>query len=64
MTRIGRPEIATDPMLTCQTDVLVDLKPGTFHRGQLVGEMSAYLEKGFPELDISYTQPIKMRMME
>ena len=64
VTRIGRPEIATDPMLTCQTDVLVDLVPGTFEREALVGEMSAYLEKAFPELDISYTQPIKMRMME
>lgn len=64
VTRIGRPEIATDPMLTCQTDVLVDLKPGTYQRIQLVEEMSAYLERAFPELDISYTQPIKMRMME
>ncbi len=64
VTRIGRPEIATDPMLTCQTDVLVDLKPGTFQREKLVGEMSAYLERSFPQLDISYTQPIKMRMME
>ena len=64
VTRIGRPEIATDPMLTCQTDVLVDLKPGTYQRVQLVEEMSTYLERAFPELDISYTQPIKMRMME
>ena len=64
VTRIGRPEIATDPMLTCQTDVLVDLKPGTYQREKLVEEMSAYLERSFPELDISYTQPIKMRMME
>lgn len=64
VTRIGRPEIATDPMLTCQTDVLVDLKPGTFQREKLVEEMSAYLERSFPQLDISYTQPIKMRMME
>ncbi|MBT9587998.1 efflux RND transporter permease subunit [bacterium] len=64
VTRIGRPEIATDPMLTCQTDVLVDLKPGTYQREKLVEEMSAYLGRSFPELDISYTQPIKMRMME
>lgn len=64
VTRIGRPEIATDPMLTCQTDVLVDLNPGTFQREPLVEEMSGYLEASFPELDISYTQPIKMRMME
>ncbi|ODT74131.1 hypothetical protein ABS71_05955 [bacterium SCN 62-11] len=64
VTRIGRPEIATDPMLTCQTDVLVDLKPGTYQRVQLVEEISSYLERAFPELDISYTQPIKMRMME
>lgn len=64
VTRIGRPEIATDPMLTCQTDVLVDLKPGSYQREPLLAEMSAYLERGFPGLDISYTQPIKMRMME
>lgn len=64
VTRIGRPEIATDPMLTCQTDVLVDLNPGTYQREPLVAAMSTYLERSFPELDISYTQPIKMRMME
>jgi cobalt-zinc-cadmium resistance protein CzcA len=64
VTRIGRPEIATDPMLTCQTDVLVDLKPNTYQRPQLVMAMSKFMQESFPDLEVTYTQPIKMRMME
>ncbi|MBX3167733.1 MAG: efflux RND transporter permease subunit [Candidatus Eremiobacteraeota bacterium] len=62
VTRIGRPEIATDPMLTCQTDVLVDLLPAASQ-----DEVVARLRKVFsnrPGMDVSFTQPIKMRMME
>ncbi len=62
VTRIGRPEIATDPMLTSQTDVIVELAPGT-SRARVVEELSKKLE-GKPGLEFSFTQPIKMRMME
>ena len=62
VTRIGRPEIATDPMLTSQTDVILELAEGT-SREQVVNELSAVMarQKG---LEVSFTQPIKMRMME
>ncbi|MBT9585764.1 efflux RND transporter permease subunit [bacterium] len=62
VTRIGRPEIATDPMLTCQTDLLIELRPGVAQEvvvDRLSEEMS-----GKPGVDVSFTQPIKMRMME
>ena len=64
VTRIGRPEIATDPMLTCQTDVLLDLKPGSYRRETLVSDVSAFVKANFPGLEVTFTQPIKMRMME
>lgn len=44
---IGRLRSPPIPMSTCQTDVLVDLKPGTFQREKLVGEMSAILARSF-----------------
>ncbi len=62
VTRIGRPEIATDPMLTCQTDVLVDLLPGA-SQDEVVSRLSRVFS-GRPGMDVSFTQPIKMRMME
>lgn len=62
VTRIGRPEIATDPMLTSQTDMLIELAPGT-SRSQVVDELSKALQDR-PGVEFSFTQPIKMRMME
>ena len=62
VTRIGRPEIATDPMLTCQTDVLVDLVPGA-SQDEVVSRLRKVFS-GRPGMDVSFTQPIKMRMME
>lgn len=62
VTRIGRPEIATDPMLPCQTDVIVDLAPGA---NQV--EVSRALRQLFQDsqgVEVSFTQPIKMRMNE
>jgi cobalt-zinc-cadmium resistance protein CzcA len=68
VTRIGRPEVATDPMLTNQTDILIDLTPRAqwtraSTREELVPKMAAALDK-VPGLATSFTQPIKMRMME
>lgn len=62
VTRIGRPEIATDPMLTSQTDVIIELVPSAA-REAVVNKLSAQLEK-IPGIEVSFTQPIKMRMME
>ncbi|MFN8611266.1 MAG: CusA/CzcA family heavy metal efflux RND transporter [Vulcanimicrobiota bacterium] len=62
VTRIGRPEIATDPMLTSQTDMIVELAPGT-SRARVVEELSRVLEER-AGVEFSFTQPIKMRMME
>ena len=61
VTRIGRPEIATDPMLTSQTDMIVELAPGT-SRTEVIETLSQSLHN--PGVEFSFTQPIKMRMME
>src|SRR6185369_16902282 len=68
VTRIGRPEMATDPMLVSQTDVLISLKPPeqwkrARTKEELVEKVSAELER-VPGVGASLTQPIKMRMME
>jgi len=62
VTRIGRPEIATDPMLPCQSDLIVELKPGV-SQAAVVHKLEQALA-GQRGVDISFTQPIKMRMME
>lgn len=68
VTRIGRPELATDPMLVSQADILISLKP---QRGwkraktkdELVDEVSEVLET-IPGVGVSLMQPIEMRMNE
>ncbi|MBS2034232.1 efflux RND transporter permease subunit [bacterium] len=68
MSRIGRPEIATDPMQVFQVDLLISLKPisqwkKARTRSQLVVELDKELSKA-PGVSLSFSQPIKMRMME
>jgi len=68
LTRIGRAEVATDPMLVGQHDMLISLKPRsewTRARGRedLEAAMAAVVES-VPGMGASFTQPIKMRMME
>ncbi|MBI3950358.1 MAG: efflux RND transporter permease subunit, partial [Acidobacteria bacterium] len=68
VSRIGRPEIATDPMGPDMADTYVFLKPKSeWERGkskeELVSEMSEALEK-IPGVVTSFSQPIKFRMME
>ncbi|MFY7952618.1 MAG: efflux RND transporter permease subunit, partial [Armatimonadaceae bacterium] len=68
VTRIGRPEVATDPMLINQTDILIDLKPSSgwkraHSKDALVAQVAAELEK-VPGVAVSMTQPIQMRMGE
>lgn len=68
VSRIGRPEIATDPMQVFQVDVLIALTPrsrwkdGRTH-DSLVEAMDKILE-AIPGVSVSFSQPIKMRMME
>jgi cobalt-zinc-cadmium resistance protein CzcA len=68
VTRIGRPEVATDPMLPSQSDVYISLKPPSgwkkaHNRADLVRQMDEALE-GVPGVGTSFSQPIKMRMTE
>jgi len=68
ITRIGRPEIATDPMLPSQADVFISLKPQegwkqAHDQEELVAKMSETLEK-LPGVGGSFSQPIQFRMSE
>jgi len=68
VSRIGRPEIATDPMGPDMGDTYVFLKPKSewregFNRERLVEQMEEALAK-FPGVVASFSQPIKFRMME
>ena len=68
VSRIGRPEIATDPMGPDMADTYAFLKPRSEWRpgltkAALVSEMAERLEQ-LPGVAISMSQPIKFRMME
>ena len=68
VSRIGRPELATDPMLVSQSDILVSLKPAegwkeARNKEELVEKMSEVLG-ALPGVGTSMTQPIEMRMNE
>jgi len=67
-SRIGRPEIATDPMGPDMADTFVVLKPPekwpvAKGREELVAEMETRL-KGVAGTAFSFSQPIKFRMSE
>ena len=68
VTRIGRPEIATDPMGVNAGDTYVMLKPqeqwtSASSREELVGKLEAKL-KELPTMNYTFSQPIEFRMME
>lgn len=68
VSRVGRPEIATDPMGPDMTDTYAILKPRSewrpgITREALVSEMAERLEQ-LPGVASSMSQPIKFRMME
>ncbi len=68
ISRIGRPELATDPMLVSQSDILVSLKPvagwvEAENKEELVEKMSEVLGE-LPGVGTSMSQPIEMRMNE
>ncbi len=69
VTKIGRAEVATDPMGVDAADIFIDLKPPaewtTAHtREELYSQMSEALERGVPEGSFSFSQPIEMRVAE
>jgi cobalt-zinc-cadmium resistance protein CzcA len=68
VSRIGRPEIATDPMGPDMADTYVFLKPKSEWttvktKEELVRKIHDELEK-IPGAAFSFSQPIKFRMME
>lgn len=67
-TRIGRPDIATDPMLLSQHDLFLPLMPPSQWKeartkAELIAKMQAALEN-IPGMKVAFTQPIEMRMIE
>jgi cobalt-zinc-cadmium resistance protein CzcA len=69
VTRIGRPEIATDPMGVNMSDTYVLLKPprewtSAGSREELVEKMEASLKRELPTMAYTFSQPIEFRMME
>jgi cobalt-zinc-cadmium resistance protein CzcA len=68
VTRIGRPDIATDPMLVSQADLFLPLKPRTQWRecrtkDELISKLEVEIGK-IPGMKVAFTQPIEMRMVE
>lgn len=68
VSRIGRPEIATDPMGPDMGDTYVFLKPrdewrGARSRDELVDQMETKL-RAVPTQAYSFSQPIEFRMQE
>ncbi len=68
LTRIGRAEVATDPMLVSQHDILISLKPidgwKKAHSKEELNEKVSKAVEQIPGMGASYTQPIQMRMNE
>jgi len=70
VTKIGRAEVATDPMSVDSGDVFIELKPrgewksvGT--KEELVNQMAEALEKQVPEgASFGFSQPIELRVAE
>jgi len=67
-TRIGRPDIATDPMLLSQHDIFLPLTPRSQWtkartKAELITKIEAELAN-LPGMKASFTQPIEMRMNE
>lgn len=67
-TRIGRPEIATDPMGPEHSDTYVFLKPKSQWKNarsqEEIVERLAQRVKAIPGMNFTFSQPIKFRMAE
>ena len=69
VSKIGRAEVATDPVGVDAADMFIALKPhdewtSASTREQLIEKMSEALERGAPEGAFSFSQPIEMRTSE
>jgi cobalt-zinc-cadmium resistance protein CzcA len=69
VSRIGRPEVSTDPMSVDQADIYVTLKPpsewrSARTRAELIEKIQKALDDQVPGVAFSFTQPIEMRMSE
>jgi cobalt-zinc-cadmium resistance protein CzcA len=69
VSKIGRAEVATDPMSVDSGDVYIALKPrdqwtSAHNREELVEKMSAALEEKVPDGSFGFTQPIELRVAE
>jgi heavy metal efflux system protein len=66
IARTGSDELGLDPMGLNETDVFLKLKPRTQWRGskeRIVGDLRR-IGADFPGVDVSFTQPIEMRVAE
>ena len=69
VSKIGRAEVATDPMGVENVDMYVALKPieqwkSAVTREELIDKMSKALEKKVPQSLFSFSQPIELRTAE
>lgn len=69
VSKIGRAEVATDPMGVESVDMYVALKPisqwrSATSREELVNKMSQALEDKVPQAVFSFSQPIELRTAE
>lgn len=69
VSKIGRAEVATDPVGVDAADIFIALKPrdewtSATTREQLIEKMAEALERGAPEGAFGFSQPIEMRMSE
>jgi cobalt-zinc-cadmium resistance protein CzcA len=69
VSRVGRPDIGSDPMGINQSDVFVMLKPKSewrdgFSKLDIEEELEEHLEAQVPGVAFGFTQPMKMRLDE
>jgi len=69
VSRIGRPDIGSDPMGVNQSDVFVMLKPKDdwrdgFDKEDIEAALQERLEEAVPGVAFGFTQPMKMRLDE
>lgn len=69
VSKIGRADLATDPMGVYQVDIFVKLRPKSkwrfgMSKPKLVEKMDKALSEEVPGANLSFTQPIEMRVNE
>lgn len=69
VSRVGRPDVGSDPMGIYQSDVFVMLEPREEWRDDLTkpdleAELQERLEEAVPGVALGFTQPMKMRLDE